>query len=137
MIAANAGGAWSPIGDVTTTMLWIGGQISAQGVITQLFIPSLICLLVPLIVLSFRLHGEAPRPRSQKHLGEKHPPVTTDFERNLVLALGLGAYCSYRCSRPSPACHPTWASCSASACCGSPPRCCTATSSPSTSTRCR
>ena len=91
VIAANAGGAWSPIGDVTTTMLWIGGQITAHGVITQLFIPSLVCLLVPLVVLSFRLHGEAPRPRSQKHLGEKHPPVTTPFERNLVLSMGIGA----------------------------------------------
>ena len=46
VIAANAGGAWSPIGDVTTTMLWIGTQISATGVITGLFLPSLICLLV-------------------------------------------------------------------------------------------
>ena len=91
VIAANAGGAWSPIGDVTTTMLWIGGQITAQGVITQLFIPSLICLLVPLAILSFRLHGEAPRPRSVAHLGEKHPPKTTAGERRLVLSLGLGA----------------------------------------------
>jgi Na+/H+ antiporter NhaD/arsenite permease-like protein len=91
VIAANAGGAWSPIGDVTTTMLWIGGQITAQGVITQLFIPSLICLAVPLLVLSFTLHGEAPRPRSAQHLGEKHPPETTAGERRVVLFLGLGA----------------------------------------------
>ena len=91
MIAANAGGAWSPIGDVTTTMLWIGGQITASGVISQLFIPSLVCLLVPLAILSLRLRGEAPRPRTQTHLGERIPPTTTPFERNLVLALGLGA----------------------------------------------
>src|SRR5690606_26156469 len=91
VIAANAGGAWSPIGDVTTTMLWIGNQITATGVITQLFLPSLVCLLVPLIILSFRLRGDAPRPRSTAHLGERIPPTTTVRERNLVLAMGLGA----------------------------------------------
>jgi NhaD family Na+/H+ antiporter len=53
VIAANAGGAWSPIGDVTTTMLWIGGQISALGIVKTLFIPSLISLLVPLAVAAF------------------------------------------------------------------------------------
>ena len=91
VIAANAGGAWSPIGDVTTTMLWIGNQITASGVITSLFLPSLVCLLVPLIILSFTLRGEAPRPRARAHLAEKQPPSTTVFERNLVLGLGLGA----------------------------------------------
>ena len=91
VIAANAGGAWSPIGDVTTTMLWIGSQITASGVISGLFLPSLVCLLVPLIILSFTLRGEAPRPRPRAHLAEKHPPTTTVFERNLVLGLGLAA----------------------------------------------
>ena len=91
VIAANAGGAWSPIGDVTTTMLWIAGQITASGIITGLFVPSLVCVLVPLIILSFRLRGEAPRPRDRIHLGEEVPPSTTPFERNLVLVLGLGA----------------------------------------------
>jgi Na+/H+ antiporter NhaD/arsenite permease-like protein len=57
IIAANAGGAWSPIGDVTTTMLWIGGQITSAGIIKSLFLPSLICLLVPLLYLSFKLKG--------------------------------------------------------------------------------
>jgi len=52
VIAANAGGAWSPIGDVTTTMLWIGGQISAVGIMKILFIPSLISLLVPVAIAS-------------------------------------------------------------------------------------
>lgn len=58
IIAANAGGAWSPIGDVTTTMLWIGGQISAITIMKELFIPSIICILVPLVVLSFRMKGD-------------------------------------------------------------------------------
>jgi Na+/H+ antiporter NhaD/arsenite permease-like protein len=62
IIAANAGGAWSPIGDVTTTMLWIGGQITATEIIRSLFIPSLLCLLVPLTMLSLRLKGQVTRP---------------------------------------------------------------------------
>ncbi len=57
VIAANAGGVWSPIGDVTTTMLWIGGQISAFGVMKSLFIPSLLCLVVPLIIVSWGTKG--------------------------------------------------------------------------------
>ena len=90
VIAANAGGAWSPIGDVTTTMLWIGNQITTTGVISSLFLPSLICLLVPLLILSFRLKGEAPRPRPLETPESRRDP-TTPFERNLVLGLGLGA----------------------------------------------
>ena len=62
VIAANAGGAWSPIGDVTTTMLWIGGQITAFNIIFKLFVPSLFCLVVPLIMLSLRLKGNVTRP---------------------------------------------------------------------------
>lgn len=58
IIAANAGGAWSPIGDVTTTMLWIGGQITAANIILELFVPSVICMLIPLIYLNFTLKGE-------------------------------------------------------------------------------
>ncbi|MCO5787367.1 sodium:proton antiporter [Pseudomonas sp. G11-1] len=90
IIAANAGGAWSPIGDVTTTMLWIGGQITAQQVVVELFLPSLVCLLVPLAILSLRLKGEAPRPRLRAHVAEGGH-ATTDRERNAVLAMGIGA----------------------------------------------
>src|SRR5688572_20758880 len=82
VIAANAGGAWSPIGDVTTTMLWIGGQISALSIIKSLFIPSLICMVIPLIYLQFTLRGElghAERPSDQskvdKSHGQKHSEV--------------------------------------------------------------
>ncbi len=57
IIAANAGGAWSPIGDVTTTMLWIGGQVSAANIIKNLFIPSFVCILIPLIYLTVKLNG--------------------------------------------------------------------------------
>jgi len=61
VIAANAGGAWTPIGDVTTTMLWIGGQISTGNIMQTLLLPSIACLLVPLIAISFRLRGEVTR----------------------------------------------------------------------------
>ena len=58
VIAANAGGAWSPLGDVTTTMLWIGGQITAVNIILKTFIPSLAVVIVPLIIASFRFKGK-------------------------------------------------------------------------------
>ena len=90
VIAANAGGAWSPIGDVTTTMLWIGNQISASAIIGTLFLPSLVCLLVPLSLLSLSLRGEFQRPRPKPDQ-ELHRDPTSAFERNLVFVLGLGA----------------------------------------------
>ena len=89
VIAANAGGAWSPIGDVTTTMLWIGKQISAVGIVKQLFIPSLLCLLLPLLVLSFRLKGDLSAVATAPTGREKNP--SSVLERNIVFALGLAA----------------------------------------------
>jgi len=62
IIAANAGGAWSPIGDVTTTMLWIGGQITTVKLVINLILPSVACLLVPLLIVSLRLKGHVTRP---------------------------------------------------------------------------
>ncbi|MEX6501279.1 sodium:proton antiporter NhaD [Pseudomonas zhanjiangensis] len=90
VVAANAGGAWSPIGDVTTTMLWIGNQITASGIVAQLFIPSLVCLLVPLFILSLTMKGEFERPVVKPTKEERRDP-TTPFERNLVFILGIGA----------------------------------------------
>jgi NhaD family Na+/H+ antiporter len=89
VIAANAGGAWSPIGDVTTTMLWIGGQITALEIIKGLFLPSLVNLLVPLLVTSFLLKGQSVVPPVVSS-NEQTVPVTTAFERNLMFFLGLG-----------------------------------------------
>lgn len=60
VIAANSGGAWSPIGDVTTTMLWLGGQVTAGNIIAKLLIPSVISLLLPLTVLSLKMKGNLP-----------------------------------------------------------------------------
>ena len=88
VIAANAGGAFSPIGDVTTIMLWIGGQITAAKIITGIFIPSLINLVVPLAVLSFFMKGDIIRPELTD--AEKKE-FTTPFERNLLFFLGVGA----------------------------------------------
>ena len=88
ILACNAGGAWSPIGDVTTIMLWIGGQVSALSIITAIFIPSLICMIVPLIYLSFKLKGDIQRPNTtvfKEHI--KNP--TTLFERQFVFFSGV------------------------------------------------
>ena len=87
VIAANAGGAWSPIGDVTTTMLWIGGQLTTSTIVGNLILPSIACLLVPLALLSFRLNGDIERPQAEAD--EEWDP-TTSFERNLVFAAGVG-----------------------------------------------
>jgi Na+/H+ antiporter NhaD/arsenite permease-like protein len=89
VIAANAGGAWSPIGDVTTTMLWIGGQFTAIEIIKGLFLPSLVNLLVPLFVTSFLLQGKAVVPPAAT-VFEQSAHITTGFERHLMFFLGLG-----------------------------------------------
>ncbi|CAN5540135.1 sodium:proton antiporter NhaD [soil metagenome] len=86
VIAANAGGAWSPIGDVTTTMLWIGGQISANNIMIKLIAPSLICLAVPLAVLYFKLKGNVVRPIIAESTS---PNPTSEIERNTVFFLGI------------------------------------------------
>jgi len=88
VLAANAGGAWSPIGDVTTTMLWIGGQVTTGNIIVHLIIPSLVCLIVPLLILSFSMKGKVTKPDVVE---STHTEKTTDFERKIVLALGIGA----------------------------------------------
>ena len=86
VIAANAGGAWSPIGDVTTTMLWIGGQVTSGGIIQNLFLPALISLIVPLIVLSFVLKGNI---KSFPNSHSEQLPVR-QREQRVALILGLG-----------------------------------------------
>ncbi|MGE3534216.1 MAG: sodium:proton antiporter NhaD [Parachlamydiales bacterium] len=84
VIAANAGGAWTPIGDVTTTMLWINGQLSTFSVMKALFVPSIISLLIPLAFYSWRAKG-------------KYPPLPKEFREvqvepgaKAVFALGVG-----------------------------------------------
>jgi Na+/H+ antiporter NhaD/arsenite permease-like protein len=90
VIAANAGGAWSPIGDVTTTMLWIGGQITTVNIITGVIIPSLVCLAVPLLYLSLKLKGDVVRP-NRADSAEHFTDPTTARERTIVFFAGIGA----------------------------------------------
>lgn len=87
VIAANAGGAWSAIGDVTTTMLWIGGQITPLSIIIGVFIAALLNLVVPLLGVSYLLKGKKVVPPRDK---ERNTLRTTRFERNLIFFLGLG-----------------------------------------------
>lgn len=85
VIAANAGGAWSPIGDVTTIMLWIGGQISALNIIKTIFLPSLISMVVPLTILSFTMKGELERPKNSVD----EISVTSSGEQTGFLIFGI------------------------------------------------
>lgn len=88
VIAANAGGAWSPIGDVSTTMLWIGGQVTAINIVLKLFIPGLVSMIVPLAIITVMVKGQADR----KFLtAEESESVISKFEKNLVFFLGISA----------------------------------------------
>ena len=88
IIAANAGGAWTPIGDVTTTMLWIGGQITSVEIMKGLLIPSLANLLIPLALTALLLKGkEVMAPAATI---DEAQITTSTFERNLMFFLGLG-----------------------------------------------
>ncbi|MDY6395428.1 MAG: sodium:proton antiporter NhaD [Bacteroidales bacterium] len=88
ILAANSGGAWSPIGDVTTIMLWIKGNISAVGVIKETLLASIVCLIVPTLGISTMLKGEL----------EKTPEVQTGssvsliskLQSKIVLGIGVG-----------------------------------------------
>lgn len=89
VIAANAGGAWSPIGDVTTTMLWIGGQITTLFIMKEVLFPSLVNLLVPLAICGFLLRGRSVEAPIAFERRQGAP--TTAFERNLMFCCGIGA----------------------------------------------
>jgi NhaD family Na+/H+ antiporter len=86
VIAANAGGAWSPIGDVTTTMLWIGGQITATNIIVKLILPSLACMILPILTMQFFLKGEVQTPQEEPDAAE----TPNQLHRNIVFFSGIG-----------------------------------------------
>ncbi|MCQ2220748.1 MAG: sodium:proton antiporter NhaD [Prevotella sp.] len=90
IISANAGGAFSPIGDVTTIMLWNGKMITALGVISEIIIPSFVAFIIPTAVLQMHLKGELPTV-VDKH--EAEISEITRFERKLIFALGVGGLC--------------------------------------------
>lgn len=87
VIAANAGGAWSPIGDVTTIMLWIGGQITTLSIIMKVFLPSLVNMVVPLAILSLMIKGDVKKPERGQQTGD----ITSQGERLAILIIGISA----------------------------------------------
>lgn len=92
IVSANAGGAWSPIGDVTTTMLWIGGQVTTLNIIRQLLLPSLVAILVPLAVLTLTYKPDSTGVVALDGEGVSRPYVTPAArrDRRLMLSIGLG-----------------------------------------------
>ncbi|MBP6008200.1 MAG: sodium:proton antiporter NhaD [Rhodoferax sp.] len=87
IIAANAGGAWSPIGDVTTTMLWIGGEITTLPIMKDVFLAAMVNMLVPLVVIAVMLRG---RSVEGVVVEESSQLMATNFEKNLMFFMGLG-----------------------------------------------
>jgi Na+/H+ antiporter NhaD/arsenite permease-like protein len=83
IISANAGGAWSPLGDVTTTMLWIGGQITALNIIIKTLFPSIIVVLFPLLILTIKFRNK--RIYNMDEIKTKHP-----VESSIILFTGVG-----------------------------------------------
>ena len=86
IISANSGGAFSPIGDVTTTMLWIGGQVSVSNIISSLFLPSIASLIAPLLFLSWKLDGEIEQP---EFIDSKKNKAVSRREQSTILATGV------------------------------------------------
>lgn len=89
IIAANSGGAFSPIGDVTTIMLWNKGVITAAGVITEVLIPSIVSMVIPAYVLSLSLKGELVVPEANKAANAEEDYLTAS-QRKLIFFLGVG-----------------------------------------------
>ncbi|MGM9620678.1 MAG: sodium:proton antiporter NhaD [Bacteroidaceae bacterium] len=87
ILAANAGGAFSPIGDVTTIMLWIGGTMSALGIIKGLLLPSVACVVLPTLLMSTQIHGEV---QGTEESPQDHESPLTDRQRQVVLLIGVG-----------------------------------------------
>jgi len=89
VLAANAGGAWSPIGDVTTIMLWIGGQVTTVSIIRDVFLPSLTTMLVPLLIVTFFFpKGNLERPVLSEKEKLSNESIS-EFERRLLLIMGI------------------------------------------------
>ena len=90
IIAANAGGAWSPIGDVTTTMLWIGKQVTTTKLMEYVFLPSIICVIVPLCIVSFRMKGNL-EPMDESNDSKEKVDSLSKQHKTIVFVLGIGA----------------------------------------------
>ncbi|MBR3471923.1 MAG: sodium:proton antiporter NhaD [Prevotella sp.] len=90
VIAANSGGAFSPIGDVTTIMLWIKGVITTGGVISEILLPSLVSMFVPAFILQFQLSGKFEK---SQNLPKADVSTFTKTQRNVIFWLGVGGLC--------------------------------------------
>ncbi len=90
VIAANAGGAFSPIGDVTTIMLWVKGNITTAGVIPNLLIPSILAMLIPLLIESISVKGEVEAPKMANGQSAT-TDIVTEKERKTIFFMGIGA----------------------------------------------
>jgi Na+/H+ antiporter NhaD/arsenite permease-like protein len=86
IIAANSGGAWSPIGDVTTIMLWVGGQVTAANIMLEIILPSIVCLIVPVALMSFKLKGAIQLTQSKEEAN--HLPLN---QKRIVLFIGVAS----------------------------------------------
>lgn len=89
IIAANSGGAFSPIGDVTTIMLWNKGLITAVGVISEILVPSLVSMVIPAFILQYHLNGELQMPE-MKESAEASADALTERQRKAVFWIGVG-----------------------------------------------
>lgn len=89
IIAANSGGAFSPIGDVTTIMLWNKGLITAVGVISEILVPSLVSMVIPAFILQYHLKGELQMPE-MKESAETEAGALTERQRKAVFWIGVG-----------------------------------------------
>lgn len=95
IIAANSGGAFSPIGDVTTIMLWNAGMITAGGVLSEIFIPSLVSMLIPAFLLQMLLKGNIQYDDMSSDMsGDREVLEFNGFQRKIVFAIGVGGLCS-------------------------------------------
>ncbi len=90
VIAANSGGAWSPVGDVTTIMLWMKGNVSATKLIASLFLPCLVSLALPVWLVSRRLRGAFPAAGAADEGESSQPAYISDGESRAILFLGCG-----------------------------------------------
>ena len=94
IISANSGGAFSPIGDVTTIMLWNAGMVTAAGVISEIFIPSLISMLIPAFLLQMSLKGKIQYDDLSNDLtGDREILEFTGIQRKLIFGIGVGGLC--------------------------------------------
>ena len=90
VLAANSGGAFSPIGDVTTIMLWIKGVITTQGVLTEIFVPSLVSMVIPAFIMQYMLEGKFDK---EQNLPKAEVTHFTQTQRTIIFCLGVGGLC--------------------------------------------